>query len=283
MTLTCVITQNPSENFPFLKFKLILGGNKIKQMNGNLFEPTKSLSTAWLKNNECIDKVFDVKKIGIPKLSQLVSAKCAFCEDTNLVERKLCEISNQIQELAGKNFPKLLEAQKRQTKLSETFMNGTALENENCQADLAEKISENAQSFITISVLEEKLNAAENHFEFVTQAYETKLITSEEAKIHAEAHVELLKVVYDKLDAQRVENFEIETKLLRSTIELKGLEIEKLKENLTRKTVEINQKNIKIESLESFESIESNEKMSNCREPPLMPLMNNLPSVKIIN
>lgn len=261
----------------------ILGGNKIKQMNGILFEPTNSLSTAWLKGNECIDKTFDVKKIGINKLSQLVSAKCAYCENVNLVERKLCEISNQIQDLSGKNFQKLLDAQKKQTKLSETFMNITFLDNENCQLALTDKTNENAQNLAAISALEEKIYAAESHFEFVTQAYETKLMTFEEAKVKAENHVELMKEVYDKLDSQRIESFDIEAKLLRSTIELKVLEIEKLKDNLTRKTVEIQQKKLKIESLESFESIESMEKNSNCKESPLIPLTNNIASVKLIS
>lgn len=101
-----------------------------------------------------------------------------------------------------------------------------------CAEDLTTLTSENTLNLIKIATLEAKLAAA----------------LAAEAK--AESKANLIQEIYEKLDTQRNQTFEIKTEELRNTLELKLQEISDLLETQQKLEAASKEKDQKLEKLE---------------------------------
>lgn len=92
-----------------------------------------------------------------------------------------------------------------------------------------------------------------------TEVYGAKLKASENAEKKSEIHAAQMREVYEKLDGQRTETFLMKTEEMRQLLGTKLKENNKLLDEVTRQSTEINEKNQKIVELEkNLETSNSN-------------------------
>lgn len=114
-----------------------------------------------LMGNECISQWFEIRD-EIDTMVRIVTEKCGFCRDSPLV----FEMEKQLQ-LSQNSIKTILDGQRQQIQMQETFLSSTQLEREKLQNEVAVKSSvitqmANATShhLTTIAMLEEQLKTA---------------------------------------------------------------------------------------------------------------------------
>lgn len=195
------------------------GNNKIKFMNGQTFNGLTSLNKVGLNFNKCIKQDFEQSQMKI--LHKTLKSSCGFCELNKPVEIKVCEISAQVQRIAGKNFKEIVDGQKRQLKMLENLR--STLSNE-----VPAKMTQSARLV----------------------RLEAELLSCNDAKDQAEKQFSLIKEFADRLDAQRVQSCYEKTQEMRKTISMKNQEREKLLHELKEKTSELAKSREMLEHLE---------------------------------
>lgn len=180
-------------------------------MNGQVFNNLQNLKKVGLNTNKCIKQ--DFVQTQISTLPKIVKSSCGFCELNKPVEIKICEISVQVQKIAGKNFDEILIGQRRQEKMIQNLRS-------TFHTEVPAKMSQTAR----IARLEAELSACKH------------------AKDQAEKQFSLIREFSEKLDAQRVQTCYEKTQEMRKTINLKSQELEKLLNELKEKNSEIERK-----------------------------------------
>lgn len=189
-------------------------------MNGQAFNGLMNLNKVGLDFNKCIKQDFDRSQLKI--IHKTVKNSCGFCELNKPVEIKVCEISAQVQKIAGKNFNEIVDGQKRQLKMLENLR--STLNNE-----VPTKITQTAR----------------------VARLEAELLSCKHAKDQAENQFTLIKEFADKLDAQRVQTCYEKIQELRKTIKMRDHEKEKVLHELKEKTAELVKIRETVEHLEA--------------------------------
>lgn len=119
------------------------------------------LERVCLENNDCINSNLRGGD-ELAMSTQFITEQCGFCSRNTSTEKRICELSNQVQEISAKNFVSLMHGQNDQIKLMKIFTSKTVVDNENCRLESAKKTRTITSSTIEIETLKLKLRATEN-------------------------------------------------------------------------------------------------------------------------
>lgn len=119
------------------------------------------LERVCLENNDCINS--NLRFEGeLATSAKFITEQCGFCSRNTSTEMRICELSNQVQEISANNFVSLLHGQNVQIKLMKIFTSKTLVDSENCRLESAKKTRTITSSTIEIESLKLKLRVAEN-------------------------------------------------------------------------------------------------------------------------
>lgn len=113
--------------------------NKIKFINGGTFQKLDKLKKVYLQENICINEYFD-DRVKIPAMSQILREKCGFDENTEML------------------IGKVLDGQKKQYEVFDSFVSKTILEKEILQSEVNALRKEIAKLNIELTKMRENQN-----------------------------------------------------------------------------------------------------------------------------
>lgn len=128
----------------------LIANNKINSASRNIFQGLNKLVEVRLKGNECIDDNFGQSKLAT--LSQEIAKECEFISNDIQITMTICESTEK-----RKDLKELIEAQKLNITMLESFITRTVQENEDLRSEIAslneQKTSENGYQIAPESLI----------------------------------------------------------------------------------------------------------------------------------